>query len=194
MERKTTIPAHPHLLKLHDDARQNAERVSALFSSLTDEQLTWKPEPKKWSIAECIEHLLITDGLYLPGLTEAIERGPRSGLLGNADYRPRLFQGWFIGASGEKGRMKVKTFPSFDPARRGRGGEANAGARFLEQQEKLRALMRQADGLDLNNVRFTSPLSRLMRFTLGEAFTMLISHQKRHIAQAERVRGMMNSE
>src|SRR5262245_61905320 len=39
---------------------------------LSIEQLRWRPEPREWSIAECLDHLNITLGLYLAKINAAI--------------------------------------------------------------------------------------------------------------------------
>ena len=52
---------HPHLRGLMGDAIQNAERVIALFRDRSDAQVLWKADPTTWSIAECVEHLIVIE-------------------------------------------------------------------------------------------------------------------------------------
>ena len=35
-----------------------------LFGSLSAEQLNWKPAPDRWSVAQCLEHLINTNLLH----------------------------------------------------------------------------------------------------------------------------------
>lgn len=185
--------SHSYLRTLDDEAQQNIDRVRALFDSLTKEQITWKPDPNTWSIAECIEHLIVTDSQYIPNLTDALERaeGKRGG--GDASYRPGFFAKKFINAAGENGKLKLKAPTKFRPDQAGHGGDAGAGGRFIAGQENLRGLIRRADGLNINRTKLPSPISPLFRFSIGEAFTLMISHQKRHLAQAERMEEKVRS-
>jgi hypothetical protein len=48
--------------------------------------------------------------------------------------------------------------------------------------------VRQANGLDLSRVRVVSPLTSLMRMSLGQCFGLLAAHERRHLWQAARVR------
>lgn len=40
------------------------------FSNLSEVELNWKPNPKAWSIAQHIEHLIIINQTYFPVLAE----------------------------------------------------------------------------------------------------------------------------
>ena len=35
------------------------------FKTLSESQINWKPSPENWSIAECVDHLIVTNKLYL---------------------------------------------------------------------------------------------------------------------------------
>jgi hypothetical protein len=60
--------------------------------------------------------------------------------------------------------------------------------RFLACQALLLAAIEGADGLDLNRVRVTTPISRVLRISLGEALALATGHTRRHLDQARRVR------
>ena len=54
---------------------------------------------------------------------------------------------------------------------------------FTKDQIALRYLIENADGLHLAKVKVVSPVSRLIRFSLGQCFRALIGHEKRHLLQ-----------
>ncbi len=64
-------------------------------------------------------------------------------------------------------------------------------ADFFARQEELGELIREADGRDLNAGKVPSPITRLLSFTLGEAFWLLTSHAQRHLLQSQRLRRMV---
>jgi hypothetical protein len=57
--------------------------------------------------------------------------------------------------------------------------------RYLEQ---LRAIRREAAGLDLRRTRVVSPVTRLVRMNVGDALALLLTHERRHLGQIGRVR------
>ena len=42
------------------------ERVKTEFSKLSLQQLNWKPAPDKWSIGQCLDHLIVSNSSYFP--------------------------------------------------------------------------------------------------------------------------------
>ena len=177
----------PHLSGLLTDLDDLGTRTKQLFAEHTEAQLCWKPEPGVWSMVQCIEHLVITNGLYLPRLQSAVERLRREERKTRGPYRPSWFARWFIDQLRPETTRKVKTLQLFRPDETEQ--DPAVLDRFLEQQDRLRDLLREADGYDLNGPRFSSPATRLVRFTPGEGLTMLIVHEQRHVRQAERLAG-----
>ena len=146
-------------------------------------QLQWKPEPSAWSILECAEHLVLTARAYHPVLAEAIAKAER----GSSDtaYSPTLLGRMFIKAVSPDPKLKVKTLESVTPARTGLG--ATVLDNLLSLQTQRRVLLREAAGIDINRTKIRSPLNRFLRLSAGEAFTVLVRHEERHLQQADRV-------
>ena len=59
---------------------------------------------------------------------------------------------------------------------------------FLHVQNMFQLQMQRADGLDLARVKVASPISRLLRMSLGAMFAQAAAHGRRHLEQARRVR------
>lgn len=57
---------------------------------------------------------------------------------------------------------------------------------WLAQVETTRALMREADGLDLGRLKLSSPAARILRLNAGDAFAALAVHAERHMGQVRR--------
>ena len=55
----------------------DAER---LVEPLDDEQFNWSPAPSAWSIAQCIDHLNVTNQKYLDAISAAVEGAQAEGL------------------------------------------------------------------------------------------------------------------
>ncbi len=182
----TSTVAHPHLQELLGDVARANEGVADL-KTLSKKQLAWKPAPDVWNVLECIEHLRITGAQYHDRIEDAIERSEAKGRRSDETVRPGLVGRFFIKAVSPETPRKVKTLKPFQPAA-GATDDVTILDRFLDQQTEFETLLRHADGLDLNGEKLTSPASFLIRFTIGEALTMLAKHQLRHLQQAQRLR------
>lgn len=173
-------PQDPHLNELYhqidpikDHARQVAESLAVI-------QLRWRPEPKSWGVGDCLEHLCITAESYYDRMDRAIAIAAKTGA--SAKWRPTFLGRILIKAVTTSRRMKRPSV--FKPP-----VDANADvlARFLRLQDRLAELMLAADGLDLNRVKVSSPVSRFLGLNLGDCFIILVLHAKRHLRQAARV-------
>lgn len=172
-----------------DDLLRTLHGVSAgvreLRAEYTPAQLAWKPGPKRWSMLECIDHLLITAEGYHRCLRSSLDRARMSGKTATGSFRPSWFGRWFIRML-EPGSPRIRTFKSLEPAPPS-DLDLSLLDRFLAQLEELAALLQAADGLDLAAVKFRSPTVKLVRFSIGEGFAVVLTHHRRHLQQARGV-------
>src|SRR5580765_7710111 len=69
------------------------ERARKLVSGLTVEQLNWRPSEGEWSVAQCLDHLCVTNDVYLPAIAGALEDKAK----GTAEeIRPGWAGRWFL--------------------------------------------------------------------------------------------------
>ncbi|MFW6192865.1 MAG: DinB family protein [Gemmatimonadota bacterium] len=188
----------------------NGEKAEELAAGLTPEQLRWRPEPGRWSVGECLDHLVLTGEAYLEVLDEAIEEGRRRGVRAEGPYRRSLVGRFLTWTLEPPPRLKVPAPEVIRPRASGADGSAGgraagrparAGAsdegdgpgpadplpRFLALRARLGRRLEAADGLDLGRIRVTSPFIAFARFDLGSAFRMVAAHERRHLWQAGRV-------
>ena len=179
-------PTHPHLRTLLGEAEAVRAEAERLRDTLTDDQLTWRPAPDVWSVADCFEHLRKVDKAYTRSLADAVERMAP----GDADYAPSFIPRTFIGFVSPDPKRKLKAPKAVRPKDAEDAppsARAEALDRFLDQQAELLRLIRAADGHDVNTGRFGSPFFAPLRFSVGEGLTMLVRHEQRHLGQAQRV-------
>lgn len=171
----------------HESADTLREQVRHYFAALSADQLNWRPSPAVWSIAQCLDHLTISDRLYFESLRQSILQAQTGGQEGYTEYKPRRLARWFIRKVGpDGGRMKNPTI--FSPA----PGQYTVDVLkdFDNHQRELMELIRRSDGIDLNRPRLSSPVTRWLRFSIGEVFQLILAHQQRHIHQARRLAEM----
>lgn len=165
-----------------DDAQAWAHR---LVDGLSETDWLRRSDPNRWSVGEQILHLNLTSRAYLPrlraGLSEARERGLRS----QGRYR-RDFMGWFLAKGAEPPvRMKVKTTAPFIP--KDLQPKLEAMRDFDAFQDDLRAVVREAEGLAIDKVKFISPFDPRIKYNLYSALRVTAAHQRHHLWLGDRV-------
>ena len=158
-------------------------RARAVATGLPESKFTEVPPDGGWSVAQVFEHLCISTLSYVDGpLPAAIEKAKARG-RNEKPWKPGFTGGWLT-------RMLVegtKPIPTPRIFRVGPVVRPNVVDEFLRAMARTRALMLEADGLDLS-VGFASPATPLIRPNLGDAFRILVVHAHRHLGQAERTR------
>jgi len=150
---------------------------------LSLEQLRWRPEPHRWSIAECLDHLNITLALYLPKIDHAIGFGRGVG---------RVLDQFSPGPELEALRLVeppvwVRTLapPAILPA------AAVDPDRLVEQfhctRDRYAETVGRAFRLDLSGIVIAEPLYPRISSVRG-TLALLAAHDRRHIWQAEQIR------
>jgi hypothetical protein len=165
-----------------------ADDAKTAFGSLSVDQLNWKPAEKSWSVAQCLDHLIVTHSLYFPIFEK----------LAAADVRQTFWER-VSPLSGFFGRSLIR---SLDPgnvkpmktATRAFPSSSEIGAdivgRFVEHQSRLvDCLQKLPYDIDARKTIITSPLFSLVTYSLDDTFTIMTHHCRRHIDQAKRVTG-----
>ena len=179
-----TALRHPHLRQLYTDAEAVAREVAAFAERYDADALLWRPAAGRWSIAECVQHLTLTDGAYIKRLRDTIAAAPPADDV--PPFKPSLFARLFYQFVKPDPRLKVPTMPDMDPSTADLDAEA-VFADFAAHQDTMLDLIRRAEGTAFHKQKFASPFTRLVRFTIGEGLWILIAHQQRHVQQAQRV-------
>jgi len=175
----TTTLSHPHLKQLQEDLDAVGAAFRALQTTSSHEQLIWKPEAKVWNLLEVVDHLNATGDAYYPLMRSALqEAAPGEGIVFKPTWMGKLMLKFLDPASS----LKLKTFRVFKP------GPALTDAtvfdRYFIQQTELTKMIRDAVRVDFNRTNLRSPVTSLMRFSIGDALTMMVVHQQRHLGQA----------
>jgi len=154
------------------------------FSTLSSKQLNWKPSPNKWSVGQCIDHLIATTERYYPILQSVIDGGKKDTFWEKLPIWPRLI-GKVLVKGSTPGSRKVKTMNVFEPSTS--TISESILAEFLEHQHKLKNLIISLDNNYNEKVIITSPISKYFTYSLKDCLKLIVVHQKRHLLQAEEV-------
>src|SRR4030095_13846177 len=122
------------LRKLAEEFGQMKIDAVVFLSGVTDKQFNKSPGGKKWSIAECIDHLIIVgydySGMFEEGLKEAEEKNIRS----NGNFKNSWFAQRFINSVEPPVRIKARAPGKWRPA--AKINKAKATAAFLQLQDR----------------------------------------------------------
>jgi len=160
-------------------------RARQLLTETSAGNLTRRPQPDRWSAAECIAHLTLTNQHYPPLIQGALEQAPPGDGPYGMDFRGRLLR-WILEPPYRSG---VKTMPSMEPPT-GESPEQVLAA-FLSSQEEILKLLEAARGKALEKTTITSPFSKRMRYNAYSCFQVLAAHERRHLWQAEQALAQM---
>lgn len=158
--------------------------VKKKFLVLSSDELNWKPDPKSWSVAECFQHLIFTNGLYLKHFDDVSKTESGNGKDSN-DYKHSLWGKLILYFVNPKTKMKSKTSASFHPS--SSKVEPDVLKKYLEQHDQLTKAISGMKNLDLSRLKMASPINDKIKYNLGDAIKILVLHDQRHILQAERV-------
>jgi len=168
------------------DLRHVQQTVTQRFRPLTDQQLNRRPAPSKWSVGQCLEHLNIIGGYYLPALTHKIQQAQsrhstpaatvKRGVVGR-----RLTDAMRSPVSEKTYRSPQKYAPSGSRLPR------TVVDVFRRQLDDLIHLVEEGRRINLNTVRVANPVIPLLRLRATDVLEMLTVHIQRHMVQAERV-------
>lgn len=161
------------------------EEASWRFAKLNKSQLNWKPDPESWSIAQCLDHLITTNRQYIPQIEAVIEGKKKMTFWERLPWLPRLFGQMLIRSVDPAQQKKVKTFEVFEP--RESALPDTIVEDFCEHNLLLKSLMNRSDGVDHQQTIITSPAAFYITYSLHDAFTLMVLHEKRHVNQARRL-------
>lgn len=170
------------------DAQLNAIRreADAVTAGLTDEQFNWQPDPTRWSIAHCLQHLVISADGLLKLQEAAIDRARDRRLLSEGPYRHGRLGAMIASSIEPPAKRRFKTARALVPS--GRHSVETLLPAFQCRQEALRQLIARARGIDLGRTRVALPGLPILRLSLGQSLAFTLGHERRHLWQARAVR------
>lgn len=166
-------------------AEQIAGEVKETFGGLNAKQLNWKPSAEKWSVAQCLDHLIVSNKLEFPAIEDALKDGYRNPFWSKPPFFSKLCGNFLIGMVKPGNNKRFKAPKSFRPAQ----SNIDAGIvdDFVANQEEVIRLFKMSECLDLDRVKIVSPIGSFFTYSLRDALLTIVLHERRHFQQAERV-------
>jgi hypothetical protein len=162
---------------------RDAERIVA---PLDDEQFNWSPARNAWSIAQCLDHLNVSNARYFGAMTAAVARAEARGLTRRDPIRSSFLGRWFVAMLEPPVRLRTRAPGTIRPARYRH--KAEVWPEFVRQHTHMRANIATWGQVDLNRALFPNPLARYGRLRAGTGLCIIAAHDRRHVWQASGVR------
>jgi hypothetical protein len=155
------------------------------FKSLSENQINWKPSAESWSIAECVDHLIVTNKLYFNEFEKQFAEKQIKTDYSKAPVKHKWLGKFIIESVNPANIKKVKTFPVFMPSRSKHSKDIFNS--FNEVQNGLINLVSTAMNLDLNKYVMSSPAAKIIKENFCDVLEIIHLHDRRHFNQAERL-------
>jgi hypothetical protein len=182
--------SNPELNQLLVEAEQIAADTTFTFGALTPAQLNWKPGEDRWSVAQCLEHLIVANKGYFSTLESIVKGERKPSLIERIPVLPKLWGKLVVKSQNPSNTRKYKAPKSFQPSQSNlRETIVND---FVDQQHRVMDFMKASRALDLEAIVITSPAVSFVTYSLMDAYRLIVVHEKRHILQAKRVKEEAN--
>ena len=163
-----------------------APQVRADFGRLRTDQLNWKPGADKWSVGQCIDHLIVSNAEYFP-IFDRVLQGQKTTktIWESLPGLPRMWGQMLIKSVSPDGARKQKAPKILAPTTS--AVDPGIITRFIDQQERVVSYLNTITAVDAEKIIVTSPVVRVITYSLLDACRVIVAHEQRHLLQARRV-------
>ncbi|WP_165395234.1 DinB family protein [Flagellimonas allohymeniacidonis] len=154
------------------------------FDNLGLDYMNCQPNIHTWSIAQNIEHLIVTNESYALVIRSVRQGTCKLPPYARFDFAVDFFGRRVLNAVQSDNKRKLRTFKVWRPG----SGASEKGIldRFIKHQSDLKIMRANAMDLVHEKVVIPSPGNPKIVYTLGMAFEIILAHERRHLEQAKR--------
>ena len=152
------------------------------FGSLTETQLNWKPATDKWSIAQCLDHLIQTNKTYFVTFDQILSGGHRVSFFQKINPFKKAIGAMMIKTLGPQPAKKFTAPKIFEPS--SRTIAPSIVTDFSSHQEIVKSYFARMAVIDPSKIFIASPVSPVFVYSLADAMQIITGHEERHLNQA----------
>ena len=160
--------------------------LKELASALTEEQFQAPPRTGGWSVAHCVEHLVLTGHEFIAKWDGALKAAHKNGHNVDQSFRYPWWQRVLLRSMEPPYRLKTRTTQSFIPCSRRSMQETIH--RFFSMHEEMAKRLEWSSGVNTGHIKVQSPFASWLWYPLGFSFDLALAHERRHLWQAWQVR------
>jgi hypothetical protein len=159
--------------------------VEHTFGPLTARQLNWRQDATRWSVAQCLEHLLTTNQLMFSQADDALNPAHPRSIWQRLPGLPAMFGTLLVRSQAPQATRKYKA-PT--PARPSTSDiAADIVQRFVAQHREAVERVAALDERRAARAIMTSPFASVITYSVLDGWRLVLAHDRRHIGQARRV-------
>jgi uncharacterized damage-inducible protein DinB len=166
------------------------EKVLKYFADISLQQFNWKPSVKEWSMAQCLDHLIISDSAYFADLQKIIERKYTINVWQRLSPFTVLFGQFFKYQLDDQVKYKMTTHRTLIP--KAIEYSLDFIDLYLKNLDTFLNYISVCREIDIDKIVITSPFIPIITYRLRDVIQFLIQHEHRHINQAIRVKDQLN--
>lgn len=182
----------PYLQQLAEMLDKQMVRAQAL-ETLTAEQWNWSPDKNTWSVGQVVNHLQLSGNGIIPQFQKALEELKRLDKRNDEEPRLNFAERMMLRFVSPNPPFRVPVPPGFEPALTPEPKD-KALPPFLNLHVDIREILVNANGYDLKAVSVESPVTRLIKPSLGAYLAITVQHQEYHGLQIDALRAMQRVE
>ncbi|MCU7552607.1 DinB family protein [Chitinophagaceae bacterium LB-8] len=169
-------------MEIIDQLDQVKQEALKHFSVLSLEQLNWKSAPSNWSIAQCLDHLIVFNQLYFPTFERVLHNHYKSTSWERLSPFSKVSGLLMIKLLGPGSKTKFKTPKVGQPC----ASELPASIvyDFAQHQHDLKNYYLALAKKNINSVVISSPASNFITYYLNDVLKLIAQHQVRHLNQS----------
>ncbi len=157
-------------------------QVKTNFAHLSEADLNKKPALDKWSIAQCLDHLIVSNKTYYPQFEKVINGSHTNSFYQNIGFISRRMGLWLIKSTGPDKSTKMKNPTVFTPTQRNL--QTTIIHDFISHQEEMKNYFSKMKHADVDKTVLSSPALGAITYSLSDLLQILCGHEQRHINQA----------
>jgi len=162
-----------------------SQDVQATFGACDDRQLNWRPDPARWSIAQCFDHLLTANALMFRAAEAALDDATPRTVWQRMPIVPRVLGRLLVRSQAPGAARKFKAPSQAVPATSDIAGDVIA--RFIEQHREAVRRITSLDERDAARAVMTSPFIKVVTYSVFDGWRLVLAHDRRHVEQARAV-------
>jgi hypothetical protein len=156
------------------------------FGDLGEQQLNWRPDARRWSVAQCFDHLLRTNREMFQAMDAAASGSKPLTIWQRLPVLPGLFGAMLVKSQAPEARRKFTAPRKGEPASSAIDREIIG--RFAAYQDEAAGRVRALEGRDAARIIMVSPFVSFLTYSVLDGCRLIATHQRRHFEQARRVR------
>jgi hypothetical protein len=162
-----------------------ADDAQATFAGLDAQQVNWRPDGARWSVAQCFEHLCAANRLMIQQAEAALDQSRTRTVWQRLPVLPGVFVRMLIRSQSPEAAWRFKAPADAQPSASDIAPDILR--RFIEQNRAAVALVQRLDEPRAAREIMTSPFASMITYSVLDGWRLMLTHDRRHLEQARRV-------